>query len=325
MKLLYEIRILERHSDENHPIGSKEMIERLAGESISAERKTIYSDMQLLQDYGYDINLDRSHTKGGYYLGEREFELPELNLLVDAVQASKYITAAKSRKLISKIETLCSDSEAKELRKQVYVRNRIKTDNESIYYDVDMIHRAMRQNCMIAFQYMEWNFEKKLVPRRGGKIYIVSPWALTCSDDNYYMVAYDDEAGLIKHFRVDKMGHMGLLDDKEREGADQFGRFDIARYTNHVFGMYSGKEESITLSFPNEMIGIALDRFGRDVSLFCTEKDRFHICVDIEVSHQFFGWLTGLGPEVMILSPVSVREGYHDYLKSIVSYKDDRI
>ena len=318
LNLLYEIKILEKYSDENHPICTQEIIDKLEENSVTAERKTIYSDMQLLQDFGYDINIIKSRTNGGYYLGVREFELPELNLLVDAVQASRYITAAKSRALISKIETLCSDTEAQELRRQVYVRNRIKTDNESIYYVVDMIHRAMRLGCRIAFQYMDWDMKKKLAPRRGGKIYEVSPWALTCSDDNYYMVSYDGDADIIKHFRVDKMGSMQVLENKKREGADRFGEFDIAKYTNHVFGMYSGEEEKITLSFPNEMIGIALDRFGRDVNLFCTEPDRFHICVDIEVSRQFYGWLTGLGPNVKILSPDSVREGYYEYLRSII-------
>lgn len=317
LKLLYVLQILERSTDENHPMNMQTLIERLSESGINAERKSIYNDVAMLQEFGFDICYSKSSLNNGYFLGTRDFELPELNLLVDAVQASRYITSAKSRTLISKIEKLCSDNEAKELRKQVYVRNRIKTDNESIYYDVDMIHRAMRENCRIAFQYMEWNFDKKLVPRRGGKIYDVSPWALTCSDDNYYMVSYDGQADMIKHFRVDKMGRMKVLEDCMREGGSQFEKFDIAKYTNHVFGMYGGQEQEITLSFPNDMIGIAIDRFGRDVTIMRIERERFHLCTEIAVSHQFYGWLAGIGPEVRIIAPAEVRTGYYDYLTSI--------
>ncbi len=316
-KLLYEIKILQDFTDEQHPIGTQEMIDRLAGNGIMAERKSIYSDMEQLIDFGYDINLVKSRSNGGYYLGVREFELPELNLLVDAVQASRYITSGKSRELIGKIEKLCSSYEAQGLKKQVYVSNRIKTDNESIYYDVDMIHRAIRLSCQIAFQYMEWTMDKKLVPRKNGKIYEVSPWALTCNDDNYYMVAYDSDVDMIKHFRVDKIGKMEVLDNKLRLGAKKFEEFDIARYTNHVFGMYGGEEEKVTLEFPNEMAGIAIDRFGKEINIHRVEKEHFHVCIDVAVSRQFYGWLAGIGPEVKIIAPEGVKRGYREYLQKI--------
>ncbi len=324
LKLLYEIKILEEFTDDQHPMSTQELIKKLAEQNILAERKSIYDDMEQLENFGYDINFIKSRGNGGYYMGAREFELPELNLLADAVQASRYITAGKSRELIGKIEKMCSSYEAQDLKKQVYVGNRIKTDNESIYYDVDMIHRAIRLNCQIAFQYMEWTLDKKLVPRKNGKIYEVSPWALTCSDDNYYMVAYDADAYMIKHFRVDKIGRTEVIEDKPRTGAKEFAEFDIAKYTNHVFGMYGGEEEKITLSFPNELVGVAIDRFGRDISIHKVEQDRFHICVEAQVSRQFYGWLAGIGPAVRILEPEEVKTGYLDYLKEIIStYSSD--
>ena len=318
LKLLYLLKILTEQSDENHCMSSQALIDALSAYDIKAERKSIYDDIAQLTDFGYDIVLVKAKTGGGYYLAGRELELAELKLLVETVQASRFLTIKKSRELISKIETLASKAEAGQLQRQVYVANRIKTDNESIYYIVDDIHRAIQNNMQISFQYMEWSLEKKLVPRKSGKIYQVSPWALTCKDENYYLIAHDEEEDKIKHFRVDKLGHVKVLDNIKRKGAELFERFDIAAYANKTFGMYGGREETVTLEFENRLIGVVMDRFGKEVTVRKRDEEHFSVRVQVAVSGQFFGWLTGLGTGARIIAPNDVSVEYRMYVKQVL-------
>ena len=214
LKMLYLLKILSEKTDESHCLSAQELIGELQKYEVSAERKSIYNDIECLTDFGYDIVNKKAKTGGGYYLASREFELPELKLLVDAVQSSRFITQKKSRELIHKIETLAGPYEAKQLQRQVFVASRIKTENESIYYNVDHIHNAIQDNVPISFIYMEWNAKKEFVPRHNGKEYRVSPWALTWKEENYYLVAFDDEEEKIKHFRVDKMNRIRELEER---------------------------------------------------------------------------------------------------------------
>ncbi|MCI9314132.1 MAG: WYL domain-containing protein [Lachnospiraceae bacterium] len=319
LKLLYLVKILTEQSDEEHCLSSQALIDALGAYGIKAERKSIYDDIAQLIDFGYDIVLVKAKTGGGYYLAGREFELAELKLLVETVQASRFLTQKKSRDLIGKIEKLASKSEAGQLQRQVYVANRIKTANESIYYIVDDIHRAIQNNEQISFQYLEWTLEKELVPRKDGKVYQVSPWALTCKDENYYLIAHDSENDTIKHFRVDKMGHIEVLTGTAREGAELFERFDIAAYANKTFGMFGGREEVVTLIFENRFIGVVMDRFGSEVSVRKRDEDHFSVRVRVAVSGQFFGWLTGLGAGAGLTAPAGVVEEYTDFLHQVIS------
>lgn len=318
LKLLYILKILSEQTDEGHCMSAQQLIEELAKYDIKAERKSIYDDMNQLIDFGYDIILTKSRTNGGYYMASREFELAELKLLVEVVQSSKFITLKKSKELIGKIEKLASKTEAKQLQRQVYVANRIKTANESIYYIVDDIHRAIQDNEQISFQYLEWNLEKQLVPRKDGKLYHVSPWALTCKDENYYLIAHDKEEDKIKHFRVDKMGSIQVLSGIKREGAALFERFDIADYANKTFSMFGGKQETVTIQFQNQLIGVVMDRFGRDVSIRKRDDGYFSVRVTVAVSGQFFGWLTGLGGGACLTAPADIVKQYRNYLQEVI-------
>lgn len=318
LKLLYLIKILEEQSDEEHCLSAQALIDELAAYGISAERKSVYNDIAQLIDFGYDIVLVKAKTGGGYYLAGRDFELAELKLLVETVQASRFLTVGKSRDLISKIEKLASKAQAGQLQRHVYVANRIKTANESIYYVVDDIHRAIQGNRQITFQYLEWNLNRELVPRREGRPYQASPWALTCKDEYYYLIAHDSEEDKIKHFRVDKMAKIEVL-DKKREGAALFERFDIADYANKTFGMYGGREESVTLLFENNLIGVVMDRFGREAPIRRRDDGHFSVRVRVAVSGQFFGWLTGLGGGAQILAPEDVKEAYLDHLRETMA------
>lgn len=318
LKLLYIIKILSEQTDENHCMPTQKLINKLAEYDISAERKSIYSDISQLTHFGYDIIYNKAKNGGGYYLAEREFELPELKLLVDAVQSSRFITIKKSRELINKLERFAGKYEATQLQRQVYVAGRIKTENESIYYNVDCIHRALQTNYQIGFQYLDWTLEKVLRPRRNGLIYKVSPWALTWQDENYYLIAYDKAEDKIKHYRVDKMGSIEILSGVLREGGQSFNQFEIAKYTNRMFGMFGGDEEIVTLQMPNRMVGIILDRFGKDIDIRNRNDNYFTVRVKVVISEPFFGWITGLGADVKIISPSIVINGYNEYLKNIL-------
>lgn len=323
MKLLYLLKILNEKTDENHRLSARELIEELAHYDICAERKSIYDDISCLTDFGYDIVYVKGKTDGGYYLAGREFELPELKLLVDAVQASRFITQKKSKELIGKLEKLAGPYEAKKLQRQVLVAGRIKTENESIYYNVDRIHKAIQEDTPVTFIYLEWNLQKELQPRKEGRQYQVSPFALTWKDENYYLIAYDEGEEKIKHFRVDKMSRITAIPERKRSGKEAFDKLDIAEYTNKTFGMFGGEAETVTLLLPASMIGIIIDRFGKEITIRKREEGLVSVRVKAAVSNQFFGWLSGLGGGVMIMKPEKVKEDYKNYLKSILRHYEN--
>ena len=322
-KLLYLQKIMLEKTDENHGLTIKEIIELLAGYDIKAERKTLYEDLEILQTYGLDICKTRSSTVK-YYVGSRDFELPELKLLVDAIQSSKFITHKKSLSLISKLEGLVSHNEGEQLQRQVYVTNRVKTVNEKIYYNVDYIYNAISQNRQINFKYFKWDVdfggEKKIVKveRKDGKIYTVSPWALCWDDENYYLVAYDAEAEMIKHYRVDKMEYIELT-DKERDGGKKFENFDIAKYTKGVFSMFGGEETNVDLSVDNALIGVIVDRFGSDIFIKKESDTTFQVSIKAMLSPQFYAWVFGLGNQVRIISPQRAVDEYKMRVEEVKS------
>ena len=317
LKMLYLIDILEKCTDEEHKMTTNNIIKELEKFDIKAERKSIYNDIEQLNNYGYDIILSKSKENGGYYLASREFELPELKLLVDSVQSSRFITHKKSRELIEKLEKMCSKFEANQLKRQVYVVNRIKTDNESIYYNVNDIYNAIQNNRKISFQYLEWNENRIKVARKNGQRYKISPWALTWNEDNYYLIAYDEEKEMIKHYRVDKIKDI-QLEKENRAGNNAFENFDIASYCNKTYSMYGGEEVYVTIKFANYLSGVVIDRFGSEIAYRKEDETHFSIRICVALSNQFFGWLTGIGKDANILSPIYVKELYKQYLKDIL-------
>lgn len=317
VKLLCLLEMLKLRTDEEHEITMEEIIEELYKKhQIDAERKSVYDDISCLKEFGYDIVMRKS-KRTGYALANREFQLAELKLLVDAVQSSKFITQRKSNDLIKKLANMTSKYEAKELEREVNVKNRVKTMNESIYYNVDSLHGAINNNKQISFQYTQWNIDKELKLKKDGSEYVVSPWELTWDDENYYMVAFDIESNSIKHYRVDKMKKINML-EIDRSGKEYFRNFNIADYSKKTFGMFGGIAQKIAIKFPNTMIGPIIDRFGKDIIVEKLENESFYINTDIVVSNQFYGWLTGLGAGVKILEPVDVANNYRNYLKSLL-------
>ena len=322
LRTLYIMKILMERTDEQHVMSSADLEKALAAYGLTADRKTIYSDVETLQEFGLDILQVRGGVKQGWYIGARDFELPELKLLVDAVQSSKFITEKKSMELISKIEKLAGENDARHLQRDVYIINRIKAGNETIYYNVDSIHEAILSNRRIMFHYTEWNMNKELVFRKNGEYYEVSPWAVTWDDENYYLIAYEEASGLIKHYRVDKMKDV-LVMESERSGKEKFDDFDLASYAKKTFGMYGGRDESVSLICDRDLAGVMIDRFGRDVMLIPEDEGHFTVSVTVSVSPQFFGWLTGLGDGVRISGPEKVRKEYVEFVHDIIkAYKD---
>ena len=293
---------LVRNSDENHPVSVAQLIAELSRHGISAERKSIYDDIESLRDYGVDVIQSGTGKSSGYYVASREFELPELKLLVDSVQSSKFITYKKTMSLIKKIENLTSVYGAQALSRQVYVKNRIKTMNESIYYNVDEIHRGIAANRKIRFRYFEYTVQKERRFRRDGAWYIVSPYALSWDDENYYLIGFDSEAGRIKHFRVDKMTDIDITEE-DRDGQEIYAALDMGEYARKTFGMFTGEETSVQLRFENHLVGAVIDRLGRDVMLIPDGPDHFTVRTDVVVSPQFFAWVCGFGNQAKILEP----------------------
>jgi len=319
LKLLYLMEYFKRFTDENHFVSVADMIAHLAKYDISAERKSIYDDIDALRLFGMDI-IHVGGAKGGYYLASRDFELPELKLLVDSVQSSRFITGKKTMALIKKVEELTSIYEARALHRQVYVSGRIKTMNESIYYNVDEIHSGIASDRQIAFKYFEYSVTKERRFRRGGQEYIVSPYALTWNSENYYMIAYDSTSGQLRHYRVDKMASIRVTDER-REGKEQYGNIDMAEYTEKVFGMFSGSAERVKLECANHLVGAVIDRFGKDIIIVSTDDERFTVTVEVVPSPRFFAWVFGFEGEMRIVSPAGAAEKMCELLeKSLTLY-----
>lgn len=309
VKILTLVKLFERKTDENHLLSVPELIDALDAEGVPAERKSIYADISALQSAGYDIEQQKGRG-GGYFLANRTFELAELKLLVDAVQSSRFITQRKSNKLISKLESLASQYQASALQRQVFVSGRAKNENETAYYSVDALYQAIAADKMVSFQYQKWQVDGKKHSSRNGFVYRVSPWALAWENDNYYLIAYQDyaEPANIRHYRVDRMTHVHVM-DTPRSGKALYESFDLAAYIKKHFNMYgSQNEQKVTLRCTNEMAGTMIDRFGTDVMLIEEDDgEHFHFTIPVAISPQFLGWVCGLTPSVTVTSPESVR------------------
>lgn len=315
LKLLYIIKYLSENTDEEHSVSTPEIISYLEANGISAERKSIYTDIDALISFGFDIIKGKEGKNFGYKLISREFETAELKLLVNAIEASKFLSLKKSRELINKLGTLCSQHTAKTLKREVLVAGRVKSMNESIYRIIDTIHTAIGENKAISFYYTKYDLSKNKVLRHGGKKYVISPYLLTFDDENYYLIAFDHEEEKIKHYRVDKMQSVEALTES-RKGSEEFGKISVPELSKQVFSMFGGETKKLTIRFKEQFIDAVLDRFGTDVPLI-PEEGSFKIITDIKVSPTFFGWLSGFSDGAEILDPNDIREEYKAHIKKI--------
>ena len=312
-KLLYLAKILIEETDENHPLSTTEIQKKLENCGFPVERKALYDDLQVLEDFGLDVQKIKSRTNL-YFVGSNNFELPELKLLVDSVQSSKFITEKKSEELIAKLEKLTSRYNASLLQRQVFVSGRVKTSNEQIYYNIDAIHEAISKNRKISFKYFEWTADKKQEFKRNGESYVQSPVGLSLVDNNYYLIAYSEKYDKIIHFRVDKMSGISVMDEMAEKPEKNF---DVAEYTNKTFNMFGGKDERIEILVHNSLIGVIIDRFGKEVSTIKADDEHFIAVLSVNASPQFFGWLLSFGDRMKVLAPQRVVDEVRNLTKTI--------
>lgn len=304
LKIFYIRDYLEKHSHIDHPIKANELIAMLQEDyGIKCERKTIYADIKALQDYGLDI-VSLQGADGGYYLASRNFDLPELKLLIDAVQSSRYLTEQKSRELIEKLCALCSVHDAQLMRRTVKVAGRVKSMNESIYNNLDYIQEAIGQNRQISFSYFGWGMDGKRIYR--DKTYIASPYGLCHDNDNCYLVSWTTDHG-ITHYRVDRMSHIRIKDESRIPCPELTGRA-FNEYANRTFQMFAGETIQVKLRFHKDLVNVVIDRFGRDVMMIPDGDTHFIFTVPVAVSPMFLSWVIGFGEKARILWPQSAVE-----------------
>lgn len=315
-KLYRLAQIMMKKTDEEHYITMPEIKEALAEYDITADRKSLYNDLRDLEILSIEVEGEQDGNRYRYHVVNRPFELPELKLLVDAIQSSKFITEKKSNSLIKKLETMVSEYDAQKLQRQVYVSGRIKAMNESIYYTVDAIHNAISENKKIRFQYFQWNVKKEMELRHGGAYYHISPWGLSWDDENYYLIGYDSDAEQIRHYRVDKMLRI-QMSKEDREGREHFKKLDMADYARKSFGMFRGEEQQVKLLVNNRMAGVIIDRFGKEVMMIPADADHFRVSVEVHVSPQFLSWIISLGDDVKIIGPEDVVERMREEIRRL--------
>jgi predicted DNA-binding transcriptional regulator YafY len=302
LKIFYILDYLQRNSHQDHPVRASELIAMLANRhNISCDRKTVYSDIAALQDYGVDI-VSIPGKNGGYYIASRNFEIPELKLLIDAVQSSRFLTEKKSRELIEKLCNQCSVHDARLMRRDVLVSGRVKSMNETIYYNVDAIQEAIAQNKAITFRYFDWGLDGQRRYRE--KAYEASPYGLCQDNENCYLLAHSPRHG-ITSYRVDRMSEIRTGDNPRTPCPELTGKAFI-EHANRLFQMFAGDSQQVKLRFHRSLANAVIDKFGREILLIPDGEDHFVTTVDVAVSPMFLSWVIGFGAKARILHPQSV-------------------
>ena len=321
LRLFYLYRLLEQHTDEEHPKTTNQLRDLMEKEhGIAMHRTTVYNDIGLLKKAGVYINCYRARANE-YYLESRKFELPELKLLIDAVESSRFMTESQSKNLTEKLITLTSDTNAGKLKRNLLVPGRVKSENKQIFYIVDSINEAINDGKRISFRYIEYNSRKKEVLRNKGNAYTVSPYSLIWNGDYYYLVGYYHEKEDIRTFRVDRIKAQPEILEAAADPVPE--NFDITRYTREVFRMYDTEEPvPVTLVCENEVMKGVLDAFGMDIKVKRAEKGHFQTTVMACISPTFYGWVFQWEGKVKITAPKEAVEGYCNMLEKAASTID---
>lgn len=323
LKILYLAKILLENTDADHDITLQEIIDKLDANNVTAERKSLYDDINQLNDFGIKIKKTQYGKTFHYQVADRDFEIAELKLLADSVASAKFITEKKSNELIKKIEHLASKHDASKLQRQVYVAGRVKSMNNDIMEIVDAIHNAISQNLKISFQYFRWNIKKQPELRKGGARYIVSPWGLLWDDENYYLVGYDSDADMIKHYRVDKILHI-KVEKTRREGRHKFKEVDMAEYAKKMFNMFDGEEQDVEILCINDLAGVMIDRFGKDIRMLKVDEEHFKVKAKVAASSHFIHWIMALGAGAQIIGPENLVEEVRKEIRRLADQYNDQ-
>ena len=320
LALLYLRDLFLDRTDEIHYIRMPEILEYLEKRNVFVDRRTVYADISLLNQSGFEIIGIAERGGYKYHHPSRLFTTAELKFLIDSIAASKFLTERKSKELVSKVKTLGSNFDNAALNRGVLSPKRIKTMNDKVFDNLDALYDAISSNSQISFQYMRWNSQRKLEPSSKGYTFVVSPCAVSLSDDNYYLIAFDGKNQDLRHFRIDKMRTIKLTYEP-REGKDVFKSFDIVDYSRKTFNMFSGKEETVTIEAPHRLAGVFIDRFGEAANIRKNfdNPDTFLVRIAVNVSPQFYAWIFGLGKDVKIISPESVKNDFIKTATDIIS------
>ena len=322
LTLIYLQQLFLEKTDKTHYIRMPEILSYLESNGIIVDRRTIYKDLKLLDYAGFEIL--GVQEKGGYkyHHPARLFDTNELKFLIDSVSSSSLLTETKSKELVKKIKSLGSQYDNNYLNRGILNGSRIRSMNDKVFHNLDVIYSAISQNLKLSFQYMRWTPQKKMEYFRAGKLFDASPYAISLNDNKYYLVAYDSRTEELRHYRIDRMSNIQLIQE-QRAGKELFKTFNVVEHTQKTFGMFNGEEHSVAIEFPDSMAGVFIERFGNSASIRPSfdRKGYSVVRAKISVSPQFFGWILGLGDSVKILSPESVVNEFAATLKkSLLNY-----
>jgi predicted DNA-binding transcriptional regulator YafY len=317
LKLLHLADILRQETDEDNPLSTTDIIKKLDERNITVNRKTLYDDIELLKEYGLDIYTHKVTGSANLYnLASREFELAELKLLVDTIQFSQLVTPTKSKKLIHKLSSLTSIHQAKQLERSVIITDRMKGMNEKVFYAIDALHKAVIQKRKVSFKYYNLTIDMKKDYRNGGKKYIVSPYTLACSNNNYYLIAFHEKYNDLSQFRIDRIDNIEVTDEPRQELPKDF---IMEKYTQKVFSMYNGELKEVEIIFNNSLINAAVDRFGKKVRFTKVDDNHFAVKASLSISPTFFSWLFQFGDKVKLVAPQDVKDKLKAHTKRFLS------
>ncbi|MDD4493401.1 MAG: WYL domain-containing protein [Eubacteriales bacterium] len=313
-RILYVFDYIWKNTDSEHYVTVADIIAHLESIGISANRKTVAADITQLTEYGFQIEVERS-IQNRYRFEQRRFELSELKMLVDAVQASRFISATKSKKLIEKLASLASVHQSGELKRNLYVDKRMKMTREGVQYSIDTIYRAINQKKKIQFQYYYYTPSRKRELKHDGKFYTFSPYDMYWNDDSYYVIGYNEDRSAIYKFRVDRMCEPAIIEEKITPRPKGY---NISKFSKQVFAMFDGKEYTVELECENELMNTIVDRFGENAKTKISDDKHFIVTVDISASPTFYGWLFIFAGRIRVLSPVEVIDEYKNLAEKVV-------
>lgn len=314
IKLLKIMEILNRETDEDHPLRTGEICERLRKMNITCDPRTLHKDMKLLNEWGYEVMSYLVNHEKGYYIADRSFSIPELKILIDAVQASGFITRKKSDELIDKIAALGGGNRAEILKENLVYFNTRKHSNEKVLYVIDSLEGAISQYKKVIFRYYDLDEKGEKVYRREGHHYVIEPLSLVFNEDNYYLVGYSSRHGQLTNYRLDRMDDVKAIDDEITDEARKL-RENVGNYTESAFKMFNGEEKKVTLSFDRKLIGVVYDKFGEKTKMKKVDENTVECSVKIRISPPFFAWVFQFAGSMKIISPPLVAEEFEKMKK----------
>ena len=317
LKLLRLYEILMKETDENHPMSTYDIIEKLAKEGINVKRKTLYEDIDVLNANGYEVMQVRKKCNM-YYVADRSFDTAEVRILLDAVEASSFITPEKTALLVDKIANLAGSLRGDVIKKNIAVFDTTKRDNEQIYYNVFNINEAIIEKKKISFNYCKIDAKGNKIAMHDGKPYVVDPIATLVSNDNYYLVCSNEKYGNVAHFRIDRMEKVSICNEPLTI-PENLKNFDIRKRKKELFSMFLGEEKSVTFEIDKDLVEVIFDKFGKSTAL-SPYGENYRFTTDVQISDMFYGWCFGLGDKIKIVAPKEICDEYISKLTKIIDF-----